>query len=322
MRVFVTGATGFIGAAVVAELIRSGHQVIGLARSDAAALKLSAVGAEVHRGSLDDPESLRQGAAKAEGVIHLAFIHGPGGMTLRQKLWIFFGGLPTTLVSRFLSVSCEAERRAIEAIGAELEGSHRPFVVTFGTMGLVPGGRKTEADEPDPRSPGYARAVLEKSVLALAGRGVRASVVRLPPSVHGDGDKGLVPQLAGIARKKKVAAYVGTGDNRWSAVHVRDAAALFRLVLESGRAGGRYHAVADEGVPFRDIAAVIGKRLDLPVVSWSKTQAKRDFSWFGPFVAADNPATSDLTRQELGWHPKEIGLLADLDRAQYFATSP
>jgi nucleoside-diphosphate-sugar epimerase len=319
MRVFVTGATGFIGSAVVQELIGAGHTVTGLARTDAAARSLAAAGALAHRGSLDDLDSLRRGAAAADGVIHLAFMHGLPQASLGGRLRILLGGLPGGIVSRFMAVTTGADRAAIDAMGAALQNSGRPLVATFGTMGLVPSGRMTEDDAPDPRSPGAARAVTESAVQAWAARGVRAIIARLPPSVHGDGDTGLVPQLIGIARKRGRAAYVGDGLNRWSAVHRNDAAKLFRLALENGVAGARYHAVADEGVPFRDIAGVIGRRLGVPVVSATPAEAAQQFSWFAPFVGADNPATSRYTREQLGWAPSGPGLIADIDRAGYFA---
>lgn len=319
MRVFVTGATGFIGSALVKELIGAGHEVIGLARNAKAAHALSAAGAMAHWGSLDDPASLRAGAAMADGAAHLAFIHGFSGMTLRQRLWVIFGGFPAGIAARFGRLITETDRRAIDALGAAFEQSGRPLVVTFGTMGLTPSGRMSERDLPDQRSPGAARAASEDIVLAWAARGVRAMIVRLPPSVHGDGDTGFVPQLIRTARKKGFSAFVGDGANRWPAVHRHDAARLFRLALEKGEAGARYHAVAEEGIPFRDIATLIGKRLGVPVTGKTPAQAGRLFSWLAPFIAADNPASSDETRKRLGWQPREPDLLADLDRPSYFS---
>lgn len=318
MRVFVTGATGFIGSAVVQELVAAGHTVIGLARNAKAAQALASAGALAHRGTLDDPASLRAGAAQADGALHLAFIHGFHGMTPGQRLRVLFGGWPGGIAARFGAVITETDRRAIDALGEAFEGSGRPLVATFGTMGLVPSGRMGENDRPDPRSPGAARAASEEVVLGWAARGVRACIVRLPPSVHGDGDTGLVPRLIRTARKKGFSAYVGEGANRWSAVHRRDAARLFRMVLEKGESGARYHGVAEEGVPFRDIATIIGNRLGVPVVGKTPKEAERVFSWLTPFVAADNPASSVLTRDRLGWQPREPDLLADLDRAGYF----
>ncbi len=259
MRVFVTGATGFIGSAIVRELLTAGHEVLGLARSDAAAKFLMAAGAQVHRGDLEGLESLRSGAAISDGVIHTAFIHD---------------------FSKF-KASCETDRHAIEALGSALAGSDRPLIVTSG---------------------------------------VRVAVVRLPPSVHGDGDHGFVPRLIGFAREKGVSAYVGDGLNRWPAVHRLDAAHLYRLVLEKGSAGARYHGVAEEGVPFRDIAGVIGRRLNVPVVSKAPEEATNHFGWFAPFAAIDCPTSSQRTRELLGWQPKQSGLIPDLDRPRYFET--
>ena len=325
MRVFVTGATGFIGSAVTEELMTAGHTVTALARSEETATKLSAKGIQPILGNLDDMESLRKAAAAADGVIHLAFMHGPSQIPFWKRMGVIFGGLPTGIAKRFMAVASEADRRAIDTFGAALKGSGRPLVTTFGTMGLSHVGFRagkpaTEEDEPDPLSPGFLRARTEENVEALASLGVRATMIRLAPSVHGDGDTGLVPQLIAIARKKGSFAYVGDGQNRWPAVHRRDAARLFRLALEKGVAGARYHGVAEEGIPFRAIAEIIGRQLNIPVESISPKEAGKAFSWFGDFAATDNPSSSDRTRKELGWEPTHPGLLADLSGPGYFVT--
>lgn len=322
MRVFVTGATGFIGTAVVRELLRAGHVVTGLARTRAAAQALRTLGAQAHPGDLDNVASLHAAAAQADGVIHLAFMHGLSKIPWIRRVYVLAGGAPGGIVSRFLEVTTQADRRAIDALGAALQGSGRPLVATFGTLGLTSGAPRhepsVESDALDPASPGHGRAVTESAVDALAARGVRATVVRLPPTVHGVGDAGFVPQLIRTARKKRVSAYVDDGHNRWPAVHREDAARLFRLALEQGTAGARYHGVAEEGIAMRDIAGAIGRRLDVPVEARPLAQATRHFSWLGPLVAADNPVSSAWTRQRLGWQPVGPTLFDDLEQDAYF----
>lgn len=303
MRIFVTGATGFVGSAVVRDLMNAGHHVVGLARSDRSAGVLAAAGAEAYRGSLDDPDSLRVAAAAADGVIHTAFTN-------------------ISPITDF-AAACEADRRAIEALGEALAGSDRPLVITSGT-GLLPAGRLgTEEDMPDPDSHAAVRGASEGVALAFAERGVRVSVVRLGASVHSEADKrGFVPSMIGIARAKGVAAYVGDGSNRWAAVHQLDAARLFRLAVESAPAGARLHGVGEEGVPLREIAEVIGRHLDLPVTSVSPQEAADHFGFLAGFAAMDAPASSVLTQKLLGWHPEGIGLIADLEAGHYFTGDP
>jgi nucleoside-diphosphate-sugar epimerase len=293
MRVFVTGATGFVGTAVVRELIDAGHQVLGLARSDAAAKSLLAVGAGVHRGSLEDIESLRSGAAAADGVIHTAFIHD------------FSNYGP----------AAEADRRAIEVLGAALAGSDRPLIATSGT--LLAQRQGPLATDEDAHNPNFPRKS-EEAALALTARGVRVSILRLPPSVHGIGDHGFVPQLIRIAREKGVSAFIGDGLNRWPAVHRLDAAHLYRLVLEKGSAGATYHGVADQSVPTREIAESIGRGLNVPVVSKSNEAAADHFGWIARFFGIDSPASSARTQERLGWRPVQPGIIADLNAEHYF----
>jgi nucleoside-diphosphate-sugar epimerase len=294
MRVFVTGATGFIGSAVVPELLKAGHQVLGLTRSDAGAKALAAAGAEVHRGSLEDLESLRRGAADSDGVIHLAFIHD---------------------YSKFKE-NCEIDKRAIEALGSVLAGSDRPLIVASATGGLsAPGQVATEEHVVPAKSP-FPR-VSEQTALSL--KGVSASIMRLP-QVHDTVKQGLVTYAIAVAREKGVSAYVGNGANRWPAAHISDVGHLYRLALEKHEAGAKYHAVAEEGVPLREIAEVIGRGLKVPVKSIRPEEAPAHFGWLGMFASLDFPASSTITREKLGWHPTGPRLIADLIRMNYSPT--
>jgi nucleoside-diphosphate-sugar epimerase len=294
MKVFVTGATGFIGTAIVQELISAGHQVLGLARSDASAQKLADAGAEVHRGDLEDLDSLRSGAAQSDGVIHAGFIHD-------------FTRLPEV---------CLVDKTAIETIGEVLAGTDRPFIVTSGTALVSPGKLATEDINP-PFNPGWPRAS-EQAADAVAARGVRSAVVRLSPSVHGDDDKhGFIPILVNIAREKGVAAYVGEGLNRWNAVHRLDAARVFRLALENAAPNARYHAAAEEAITVKSIAEAIGKQLNLPVASVTPEAAAEHFGWFAHMAAVDCPTSSTWTQQHLNWQPGHTTLLADIENGIY-----
>jgi nucleoside-diphosphate-sugar epimerase len=306
MRVFVTGASGWIGSAVTAELIGAGHQVLGLARSDAAAETITAAGAEVQRGTLDELDGLRHAAAASDGVIHLAFKHE-----------LAFSG--------DFEGAADADRLAVEALADELAGSDRPFALASGTLGVSVGRLATERDGHDPDAAAAwgegprKRIATAEYVLALADSGVRSSVVRLAPTNHGDGDKGFMARIVEIAREKGVSGYIGDGANRWPAVHRLDTAHLFRLAVESAPAGSTLHAVADEGVPIRDVAEVIGRHLDVPVASIAPEDAGEHFTWLAGFLGLDAPASSALTRQLLGWDPSQPGLIADLDQGHYFA---
>jgi nucleoside-diphosphate-sugar epimerase len=294
MRVFLTGATGFIGSAIIPELIKAGHQVLGLTRSDAGAASLVAAGAEPHRGDLEDPESLRSGAVKSDGVIHCAFDHNFAN-------WV---------------ANCEKDQRAIEAMGSALAGSDRPLVITSGTgMGnSVPGQPATEDVFNSTRS--NPRVVSELAGAAMLADGVNVSVVRLP-QVHDPVKQGFVTYVAALAREKRVSAYVGDGRNRWPAAHVSDVARLYRLALEKREAGARYNAVAEEGIAVRDIAEVIGQGFNVPVVSLSPQEAAGHFGWLAPFAGMDLPASSAQTRERLGWQPTGPGMIADLERMNY-----
>ena len=295
MRVFVTGATGFIGSAVVQELIGAGHQVLGLARSEKAAEALTTAGAQVHYGDLEDLESLRSGAAASDSVIHTGFVHD---------------------FLRFKEV-CEIDRHAIEALGSALIGTDRPLIITSGIGILTPLGRPAVENDLIGASVN-PRTASEEAADSLSARGVRVAVVRLPPSVHGKGDHGFVPILINIAKEKGLSVFRDEGLNRWSAVHLFDAARLFRLVLENTFiTGARYHGVAEEGIAFREIAEAIGKLLGVPVSSKSRQEADAHFSWFAHFAALDCPASARLTQEELGWVPVEPGLILELESTIY-----
>ncbi len=308
MGVFITGASGWIGSAVVSELLAAGHQVVGLARSDESAAALVAAGAEVERGTLDDLEVLSRAAAASDGVIHLAFKHD-----------IAFTG--------DFQGAADADRRAVEVFSDALSGSERPLVIASGTLGVAPGRVATERDghgeDGVPAALGLGprtRWQTSELVLAFADRGVRSSIVRLPPTNHGDGDNGFMATLVSIAREAGVSGYLGDGANRWPAVHRDDSARLFKLAVEGAPAGSTLHAVADEGVPIRAIAEVIGRHLNVPVVSIDPDAAGAHFTWLAHFIGADSPASSTLTRDLLPWQPTELGLLDDLDQGHYFVS--
>jgi nucleoside-diphosphate-sugar epimerase len=305
MRVFVTGASGWIGSAVVPELINSGHQVVGLARSDESAQALVEAGVEVQRGTLDDLDVLHAVASSSDGVIHLAFKHE-----------LAFGG-------DFLGAAA-ADRQAVETFADALAGTDRPFVLASGLLGISPGQVATERDghvSPDPARVGegpLTRWATAEYVLSLASKGIRSSIVRLSPTNHGDGDNGFMATIVAIAREKRLSGYVGDGSNRWPAVHRLDSARLFALALDDAPAGSTLHAVSDEGVPIRQVAEVIGRHLNVPVASIATEDAADHFTWLAHFIAMDSPASSALTRELLSWQPAQSGLLADLDEGHYF----
>lgn len=300
MRIFVTGATGYIGTPVVADLLAAGHQIVGLARSDQSAIALKQAGAEVWRGDLEDLESLRAGAAKADGVLHIAFS-------------IEFGP------NFNYATSSALDEKAIRALGEVLSGSDRPLVVTSGTAMTALGIVGTENDPPGFDSPVAIRGSNEDIALSFAARDVRVSILRLPPTVYGNTDKrSFIPTLTAIARATGVSAYIGDGLNRWATVHLLDAVPLYRLAVEKAPAGTRLHGVGEEGVQFRDIATAIGRNLDLPVVSMTKEEAAAHFGFFAAFVAADSPASGALTQERFDWRPMRHGLIADLDQGHYF----
>lgn len=298
MRVFVTGATGFIGSAVVRELVGAGHQVLGLARSDASADALARIGVEAHRGDLADPEGLAAAARACDGVIHTAFIHD---------------------FSQYLA-NIETDRRAVELMAGALEGSGKPLVIASGTLMVSHARPATEQDMP--ASIDFPRAAAEMVIVAAAERGVRGSVVRLPPTVHGAGEQGFVPTMINAARQHGVAPFVGDGANRWPAVHRLDAARVFCLALERAAPGSRLHAAAEEGIAMRSIAETIGQALNVPVRSITPEEAPAHFGFLGAFVAMDNPTSSAITRQALAWEPRELGLLADMRENYFSPTTP
>jgi nucleoside-diphosphate-sugar epimerase len=308
MKIFVTGASGWIGSAVVPELITAGHEVIGLARSDESAEALTAAGAKVQRGTLDDLDVLRSVATASDGVIHLAFKHD-----------LAFTG--------DFEGAAAADRRAVEVFGEALAGSNKPFVIASGVLGLAPGRLATEEDGLEPTAattsmnsgPETRRGTAHVTV-SFADKGVRSSALRLSPTVHGDGDNGFMATLAKIAKAKGKAGYIGDGSARWPAVHRLDAAKLFRLAVEKAPAGSVLHAVAEEGVPIRDIAEVMGRHLNLPVVSISPDEASEHFGFLANFLTLDSPVSSELTRKLLDWQPTHPGLIADLDEGHYYRT--
>jgi nucleoside-diphosphate-sugar epimerase len=308
MKIFVTGASGWIGSAVVPELIKSGHEVVGLARSDESAGALIAAGAQVQRGTIDDLNILRSAAATSDGAIHLAFKHD-----------LAFTG--------DFAGAAEADRRAVEAFGEALSGSGKPFVIASGVLGVAPGRIATEKDglESTPATVSMdsgpdTRRGTAHATLSLATKGVRSAVLRLPPTVHGDGDSGFMARLVDIARAKGKSGYIGDGSSRWPAIHRLDSAILFRLALEKAPAGSTFHAVAEEGVPIRDIARIIGEHLNVPMVSISPEEASEHFGFLANFLAIDSPVSSKMTRTLLDWQPTQPGLIADLDQSHYFET--
>ena len=297
-RYFVTGASGWIGIPLVQDLVANGHSVLGLARSDEGAARVEAAGGDVLRGNLDDLDSLRTGAEQADGVIHLAFKHDDFSQ---------------------LNAAALTDRAAIALFGDILENTNKPLVIASGSLGVThPGGGLAVESDPAPEIPGFERPLNAIATLALADRGVRSSVVRLPPTVHGDGDKGFVPWIISCAREHGRSAYVGDGANRWPAAHVSDAARVFRLAADSAQPGSVLHAIDDTGVPIKDIATVIGRHLDLPVESIPADQAAEHFAWMAGFIGFDNPMSSELTRNTYNWTPTGPGLIEDLEAGHYF----
>ncbi|MGC2485839.1 MAG: SDR family oxidoreductase [Acidimicrobiales bacterium] len=307
MRVFVTGASGWIGSATVVELLQADHEVVGLARSEASAGALRAAGVTVESGSLDDLDVLARAAGESDGVIHLAFKHD-----------IAFSG--------DFQGAADADRLAVETMLSALAGTDRPFVLASGLLGAAPGRLATEEDGHDPvvlqgMAGPQTRLATAEFVLSYAQQGVRTSVVRLPPTNHGVGDNGFIASLIGIARDKGVSGYVGDGSNRWPAVHRFDSAHLFRLALEGSLAGATLHAVGEQGVPIYEVAEVIGRHLDLPLASIAPEDAPAHFTWMARFIGLDSPASGEYTKELLRWEPTQVGLLADLDEGHYFASA-
>lgn len=314
MRVFVTGATGFIGSAIVQDLIASGHEVTGLARSANSAKRLQAAGASVALGTIDNLELLRREATRADGVIHTAFFHALSHMAFGTRLKVLLGGAPAGIVARFTAAAVGADQRAIETLGSALDKG-APLIAAFPTLALRAGRLAVETDAADPASVGGGRARSEEAIQRLAESGLRAASIRLPPSVHDQTKQGLVTQLVAMARKKRVSAYVGAGDNRWCAVHRQDAARLFIRALEQGTPGAHYHAIGEDPIPLRTLAEAIGAAAGVPSQSLSPQQAARHFGWLAAFIGTDNPVASQATQKVLGWTPTGPGLLADLEAA-------
>jgi nucleoside-diphosphate-sugar epimerase len=315
VRVFVTGATGWVGSAVVKDLIAAGHQPTGLTRTAQGAQTLQKLGAKARVGRLSDHSLLREAAAESDGVIHAAFIHGLSHMDLATRFRLFAGALRGGMVSSFMRILFETESQAIRSLGMGLQRSGRPLVVTSAVLFLPAGRVSTEDDSHVVGSPN--RSFSEAAALALTPHGVRASIVRLPPTVHGTGDQGFIPHIITAARKKRTSVYIGDGANRWPAVHRLDAARLFRLVLEKGEAGAKYHGVAETGVTFREIASLIAKRLQIPLSSSPTAKSAKHLGFLTHFVGQDNPSSSEWTRRKLDWTPEQTGLLADME-AHYF----
>lgn len=313
MRVFITGATGFIGSAVTKELLGQGHQVVGLVRSTDSADRLRAIGAEAIVGSIEDLSVLRRGAFEANAVVHTAFFHGISQPSFGTRLRIFLGGVPSGIMGRFQNAAVDADTKAIETFGSVLQQSGGTLTIAFPTMAMRQGNVASEDDIADPRSVGGVRARSEQAALALAAGGVRTSIVRLPPSVHDDNKLGLVSMIAKISRKKGLSAYIQDGGNQWGAVHRLDAAHLFYRALIDAKPGERFHAVAEVDT-FKTIAEAIGRELGLPVRGITLEEAKQHFGWLTPFAAADNPVSSHLTEERLGWKAAHSSLLSDITR--------